>query len=111
MPRDDPLSLSPFPSSGTPSLVVPQSRKSGTETGRKTVKVSRPPSVMVLGAGAFAYSTAQILKEDGAQVSTYLTRNYGHYPPSLAGPTFLREQYPSPCPLLKQREVDLVIPM
>jgi phosphoribosylamine---glycine ligase len=66
---------------------------------------------MVLGVGAFAHSTAQILKEAGAEVCTYLTRNYGHYPPSLAGPTFRREQCSSPVPLLKEKKIELVVPM
>ena len=73
--------------------------------------VHRPVSVMVLGVGAFAYSTAKILKDARAKVSTYLTRDYGHYPPSLAGPTYHRNQFPSPLPLLKQHGVDLVVPM
>jgi phosphoribosylamine-glycine ligase len=68
-------------------------------------------SILVLGVGAFAHSTAQILADAGAKVATYLTRNYGQYAPSLAGPTYSREQFPSPCPLLKQRAVDLVVPM
>jgi phosphoribosylamine--glycine ligase len=68
-------------------------------------------SAMVLGVGAFAYSTAQILKDSGAAVSTYLTRDYAHYAPSLAGPTFLREQFPSPCPLIREQQTHLVIPM
>ncbi len=68
-------------------------------------------SVMVLGVGAFAHSTAQILKDAGVSVATYLTRNYGHYPPSLAGPVYSQEQFPSPCPLLKEKAVDLVVPM
>ncbi|MDB6064396.1 MAG: Phosphoribosylamine--glycine ligase [Pedosphaera sp.] len=66
---------------------------------------------MVLGVGAFAYSSAQILKENGANVSTYLTRNYGHFAPTLAGPTFNSERFPNPCSLLKERKVDLVVPM
>lgn len=70
-----------------------------------------PCSILVLGVGAFAHSTAQILKEAGANVSTYLTRPYGHYPPSLVGPTYTQEQFPSPCALLKQRPVDLLMPM
>jgi phosphoribosylamine-glycine ligase len=78
---------------------------------RKAAPASRPVSVMVLGVGSFAYSTARILKEAGANVSTYLTRPYGHYAPSLAGPTFRREQFPSPCPLLLEQGVDLVVPM
>src|SRR5881296_1918848 len=68
-------------------------------------------SAMVLGVGSFAYSTAQILKDSGAAVSTYLTRDYAHHSPSLAGPTFLREQFPSPCPLVRQQKTDLLIPM
>ena len=66
---------------------------------------------MVLGVGAFAYSTAQILKDAGAEVSTYLTRNYGHHAPSLAGPVYRREQFPSPVPLLREKRIDLVVPM
>src|SRR5262245_41035265 len=77
----------------------------------------RPPagkspraSVMVLGVGSFAHSIGGALAGAGAGVSTYLTRNYGHFPPSLVGPTFSREAHPSPVPLLKQRGVELVIP-
>jgi phosphoribosylamine---glycine ligase len=73
--------------------------------------LKRPASVMIFGVGAFAFSTAQILKDDGAEVSTYLTRSYGHFAPSLAGPTWNREQHPNPCALLKSHEVDLIIPM
>src|SRR6266404_684616 len=68
-------------------------------------------STMVLGVGAFAYSTAQILKESGAAVATYLTRDYAHHAPSLAGPTYHRDQFPSPCPLIREQKMDLVIPM
>jgi phosphoribosylamine-glycine ligase len=66
---------------------------------------------MVLGVGAFAHSTAQILKDSRAAVFTYLTRDYAHHPPSLAGPTFCREQFPSPIPILREKKIDLVIPM
>jgi phosphoribosylamine--glycine ligase len=72
---------------------------------------SPPASILILGVGAFAYSTARILKDDGAQVSTYLTRDYGHYAPSLAGPTWNGGQYPNPCQLLKAHKFDLIIPM
>jgi phosphoribosylamine---glycine ligase len=74
-------------------------------------KAGRKVPVMVLGVGSFAQSTAQILKEDGAQVSTYLTRNYAHYAPSLAGPVYNREQFPSPGPLLERNGTGMVIPM
>jgi phosphoribosylamine--glycine ligase len=77
----------------------------------KAVSSTREFSVMVLGVGAFAYSTARILQQDGAQVSTYLTRDYAHFPPSLAGPVYDREHFPNPCPLIQEKKIDLVIPM
>jgi phosphoribosylamine--glycine ligase len=67
-------------------------------------------SVMALGVGSFAFSVTQTLKENGADVCTYLTRDYAHFPPSLAGPTFLREAHPSPVALIKERGVELVVP-
>jgi phosphoribosylamine--glycine ligase len=67
-------------------------------------------SVMALGVGSFAFSVTQTLKENGADVCTYLTRDYAHFPPALAGPTYLRETHPSPVPLIKERGVELVIP-
>ena len=78
---------------------------------RKRASTTRVCSAMVLGVGAFAYSTAQILKEAGAEVATYLTRDYGHHSPSLAGPTYSRETFPSPVPLVNEKGVDLLIPM
>jgi phosphoribosylamine-glycine ligase len=66
---------------------------------------------MVFGVGSFAHSTGQILKEGGASVSTYLTRNYGHYPASLVGPTYGPGQHPSPIDLLSRNSVDLLVPM
>src|SRR5439155_10188307 len=68
-------------------------------------------SVLVMGVGAFAHSTAQILKEDGARVFTYLTRDYGQYAPSLAGPIYRRDEFPSPIPLLGENAVQLIVPM
>lgn len=76
---------------------------------RKSSK-AKAPSVLALGVGSFAYSVAQTLKENGADVCTYLTRDYGHFPPSLAGPIFLREPHPSPVPILRERGVQLVVP-
>jgi phosphoribosylamine--glycine ligase len=69
------------------------------------------PAVMAFGVGAFAQSTLRILKQAGARVSTYLTRSYGHYSPSLEGPTFSSDEYPNPCALLRKQKVDLVLPM
>jgi phosphoribosylamine--glycine ligase len=77
----------------------------------KSTTSGRAPSVMVLGVGSFAHSTAQILKDDGAKVSTYLTRNHGHFPPSLTGPTYAIDRFPNPCPLMLENKVDLVVPM
>jgi len=68
----------------------------------------RNASVMVPGVGAFAQSTKQILADAGASVSTHLTSDYGHCPPSLAGPTYHHDQFPSPAPWLKQTRADLV---
>ena len=65
---------------------------------------------MILGVGSFAHSIGSALAGAGAKVSTYLTRNYGHYPPSLVGPTFARHAFPSPVPLLKKHGIEAVIP-
>jgi phosphoribosylamine---glycine ligase len=78
---------------------------------RKTAATAQSVSVMVMGVGSFAYSTGRILREAGATVCTYLTRNYGHYAPSLVGPTYRREQFASPCPLLVENGVQLMVPM
>lgn len=75
-------------------------------------KTSRQfPSVLILGVGAFAHSTSQILQSAGADVSTYLTRSYAHYPPTLVGPVYRPDQFPSPVALVKQQSIDLVVPM
>jgi len=74
-------------------------------------KNSKPPvAVMILGVGSFAHSIGAALAETSAKVSTYLTRNYGHYPPTLVGKTFSREAFPSPVPLVKENKIDVVIP-
>ena len=65
---------------------------------------------MILGVGSFAHSIGAALADTGARVSTYLTRNYGHFPPSLVGPVFSRSAFPSPVPLLKKIGVEVVIP-
>lgn len=65
---------------------------------------------MVMGVGAFAQSIGQALADAGARVCTYLTRNYGHYPPSLVGPTYLCEVHPNPCELIEKLSVDVVVP-
>ncbi len=65
---------------------------------------------MILGVGSFAQSLGTTLANAGANVSTYLTRNYGHFPPSLAGRTFSHEAFPSPVPLIRENNIDVVIP-
>jgi phosphoribosylamine-glycine ligase len=96
-------------------MMAPEERNGGApqsaDTSGRFCSEKQAVSTLVLGVGAFAYSTAQILKDCGAPVSTYLTRDYAHYPPSLAGPTFIREQFPSPCPLITGNHFDLVVPM
>ena len=77
---------------------------------RKTKTQKSTTSVMILGVGSFAHSIGAALADAGAEVSTYLTRNYGHFPPSLVGPTFSRNAFPSPVPLLKQKGIEIVIP-
>ncbi|MGD0253578.1 MAG: phosphoribosylglycinamide synthetase C domain-containing protein [Verrucomicrobiota bacterium] len=78
---------------------------------RKTpARKSLTSSVMILGVGSFAQSIGQALADAGANVSTYLTRNYGHFPPSLVGPTYSQDAFPSPVPLLQQHGVVAVIP-
>ena len=67
-------------------------------------------NVMILGVGSFAHSIGGALADAGANVSTYLTRDYGHFAPSLVGPTFTRNTFPSPVPLIKQHKVGCVIP-
>ncbi len=65
---------------------------------------------MILGVGSFAHSIGTALADAGASVSTYLTRNYGHFPPSLVGKTFSRDAFPSPVPLIRENKIDVVIP-
>ncbi|HLX69619.1 MAG TPA: phosphoribosylamine--glycine ligase, partial [Verrucomicrobiae bacterium] len=72
---------------------------------------AKASSVLIMGVGAFAHSTGQILKDAGAQVSTYLTRTYAHYSPTLVGPVYRTDQLSSPTLVLKEKSLDLVVPM
>lgn len=76
----------------------------------KNSKPIRRPSVMVLGVGSFAHSIGSALSDGGAEISTYLTRNYGHFSPSLVGPTFSNSTHHSPLPLIRDQKIDVVIP-
>jgi len=80
-----------------------------SERIKKRLK-SDKPKVMILGVGAFAHAVGQILKDSGAEVYTYLTRNYGHYPPSLVGPTYIASSHPDLMQLIDTLDVDLVVP-
>jgi phosphoribosylamine-glycine ligase len=69
-----------------------------------------PTAAMILGVGSFAHSIGKALADAGANVSTYLTRNYGHFPPSLVGKTFSQDTFPSPVPLIREKKIEVVIP-
>ncbi len=74
-------------------------------------KQNRPAhSALILGVGSFAQSLGGALADAGADVATYLTRNYGHFGPSLVGATFSKESFPSPVPLIRERKIAVVIP-
>jgi phosphoribosylamine-glycine ligase len=72
---------------------------------------SSSASVLVLGVGSFAHSTVRILKDHGAKVVSYLTRNYGHFGAQSEGRTYDWREHPSPIPLLGNHKIDLVVPM
>src|SRR5512145_1875668 len=73
--------------------------------------MSNSQHVMILGVGAFAHAMMRILKEDGAEVSCYLTRSYGHYGPSLEGEVYPASYFPSPCRFVRDKKVDVLVPM
>ena len=68
-------------------------------------------NILVMGVGAFAHSTARILRENGANVVAYLTRDYGHYGAQSEGRTYFWREHPNPVPLLRKHRIDLVLPM
>jgi phosphoribosylamine-glycine ligase len=67
--------------------------------------------IMVFGIGAFSQGVLRILKEAGAEVCTYLTRDYGHYGPMQEGKTYHKEYYPNPCDILREEQIDFIVPM
>ena len=77
---------------------------------RSLQQMANPHSTMILGVGSFAHSIGTALADADADVSTYLTRNYGHYSPSLVGPTYSHDSFPNPCAIIKERAINLVIP-
>src|SRR5579859_3995607 len=66
--------------------------------------------MLVLGVGSFAHSIGTALTDAGAAVSTYLTRDYGHFPPTLIGDTFHKAAHPTPVPLVKEGKIEVVLP-
>lgn len=73
-------------------------------------KIAAKPAVMILGVGSFAHSIGTALADAGAEVSTYLTRNYGHFSPTLVGKTFSKDAAASPVRLLRENKISCVIP-
>lgn len=69
------------------------------------------PHVLLLGVGAFAHAVMRILRANGARVSCYLTRSYGHYGPSLEGEVYPASYFPNPVRFVRDKKVDLLIPM
>ena len=63
---------------------------------------------MILGVGSFARTaSAPPWLPPGPTFSTYLTRDYGHYPPSLVGETFFCASHiPARVPLVRERKID-----
>jgi phosphoribosylamine-glycine ligase len=72
---------------------------------------NHPIRLMVFGVGAFTQSVLHISRTHGAEVCAYLTRDYGHYGPQFEGETFWAREFPNPCSILKEKEIDFVIPM
>jgi phosphoribosylamine-glycine ligase len=95
-----PLDLHRRNNSGKIHLLMPR-KPSIQQSGTK---------VMILGVGSFAHSIGSALADAGANVSSYLTRNYGHFAPALVGETFSRETFPSPLTLIRDNKIDVVIP-
>jgi phosphoribosylamine---glycine ligase len=68
-------------------------------------------TVLVLGIGAFAQSTLRTLRENGARVFGYLTRDYGHGPAEMEATCYSYRDHPDPLPLIRKRKIDLIVPM
>ena len=77
---------------------------------RKSTIQKSSVNAMILGVGSFAHSIGQTLADNGANVSTYLTRNYGHFSPTLVGKIFSRDAFPGPVLLIRENKIDVVIP-
>lgn len=63
---------------------------------------------MLSGNGAFAHSTMQILRDNGAEVSCYLTRANGNFGASSVGKTWMQRDHPSPIPIIRKWKPDVI---
>ena len=68
-------------------------------------------NVLVLGVGAFTQGCLSALKDSGADVHGYLTRDYSHHGPRSIAPCTAADAMPNPCDLIRQRRPALIIPM
>src|SRR3974390_3221568 len=97
-----------------PRIAMPRKPSSSKNVQRRLARTLAPSpagiNAMILGVGSFAHSIGAALRDADATVSTYFTRNYGFFPPSLVGKTFSREAHPSPVPLLRENKIDVVLP-
>jgi phosphoribosylamine-glycine ligase len=66
---------------------------------------------LVLGVGAFTQAMLRRLREEGAAVSAYLTRDYAHYGPLSEGPCVTAAAQPNPCAWIRAERPDLIVPM
>ncbi len=75
------------------------------------VEANGTTRVSVLGVGAFTQAMMRRLREDGAEVSAYLTRDYAHHGPLSEGPCITAAAEPNPCARLRRERPDLILPM
>lgn len=66
---------------------------------------------MILGIGAFTQGCLKILREDGASVQGYLTRDYGHYGPRLEADCRSAADLPDPVGWMREQRPDVIVPM
>jgi phosphoribosylamine---glycine ligase len=73
--------------------------------------VTQPTRVLALGIGAFTQGCLRILREDGAEVQGYLTRDYGHYGPRLEAACRSAAELPDPVDWMREQRPDVLVPM
>ncbi|MEN9733141.1 MAG: hypothetical protein RLZ45_1136, partial [Verrucomicrobiota bacterium] len=73
--------------------------------------VTQPTRVLALGIGAFTQGCLRILREDGAEVQGYLTRDYGHYGPRLEAACRSATELPDPVDWMREQRPDVIVPM